>query len=191
MATPSWAVLIGAYLLGSIPSAYIAGRVFARVDIRRIGDGNVGARNTFRAVGWLPGIIVGLADIGKGGLAVIMARDLGQTENVVLLAGLCVVLGHDLPIFLGLRGGQGMAAIVGVVGTLFPALTGVAVILMLVTLLLTRNWDLSCAVGCIALLVLLWLSGETALRLGFVILLEATIGLSKLLQLRQRRGATA
>lgn len=191
MATPSWAVLIGAYLLGSVPSAYIAGRVFAGVDIRRIGDGNVGARNTFRAIGWLPGIIVGLADIGKGALAVIMARDLGQTENVVLLAGLFVVLGHDLPIFLGLRGGQGMAAIVGVVGTLFPVLTGVAAILMLVTLLLTRNWDLSSAVGCIALLVLLWLSGETALRLGFVILLEATIGLSKLLQLRQRRGATA
>lgn len=191
MATPSWAVLIGAYLLGSVPSAYIAGRVFAGVDIRRIGDGNVGARNTFRAIGRLPGIIVGLADIGKGALAVIMARDLGQTENVVLLAGLFVVLGHDLPIFLGLRGGQGMAAIVGVVGTLFPVLTGVAAILMLVTLLLTRNWDLSSAVGCIALLVLLWLSGETALRLGFVILLEATIGLSKLLQLRQRRGATA
>ncbi len=190
MATPTWAVLFGAYLLGSIPSAYIAGRVFARVDIRRIGDGNVGARNTFRSIGRLPGTIVGLADIGKGALAVLMARDLGQTETVVLLAGMFVVLGHDLPIFLGLRGGQGMAAIVGVVGTLFPALTGVAVILMLVTLLLTRNWDLSCAIGCIGLLVLL-LSGETALRLAYVLLLEATIGLSKLLQLRQGRGATA
>lgn len=191
MATPTWAVLIGAYLLGSIPSAYIAGRVFARADIRRIGDGNVGARNTFRSIGWLPGIVVGLADIGKGALAVVMARDLGQPETVVLLAGVCVVLGHDLPIFIGLRGGQGMAAIVGVVGTLFPVLTGVAVILMLLTLLLTRNWDVSCAVGCIALLVLLWLSGESALRLGFVVLLEGTIGLSKLLQLRQGRGATA
>lgn len=191
MATPTWAVLFGAYLLGSIPSAYIAGRVFARVDIRHIGDGNVGARNTFRSIGRLAGILVGLADIAKGALAVIMARDLGQTENVVLLAGLFVVLGHDLPIFLGLRGGRGMAAIVGVVGTLFPVLTGVAVILMLLTLLFTRNWDLSCAVGCIVLLVLLWLSGETALRLGFVLLLEATIGLSKLIQLRQRRGVTA
>ena len=191
MATPTWAVLFGAYLLGSIPSAYIAGRVFARVDIRRIGDGNVGARNTYRSIGRLPGVIVALADIAKGALAVIMARDLGQTDNVVLLAGLCVVLGHDLPIFLGLRGGQGMAAIVGVLGTLFPVLTGVAVILMLVTLLFSHNWDLSCAVGCIALLVLLWLSGQSALRLGFALLLEATIGLSKLLQLRQGRGVTA
>lgn len=191
MTAPIWAVLMGAYLLGSVPSAYIAGRIFARVDIRHIGDGNMGARNAYRTIGRIPGLIVGLADVGKGVLAVLMARDLGQAETVVLLAGLCVVLGHDLPIFLGFRGGQGMATILGVVGTLFPALSGVAIILMLVTLLLTRNWDLSCAVGCIAMLAILWLSGESPLHLAYVLVLEATIGLSKLLQIQQGRGVTA
>jgi glycerol-3-phosphate acyltransferase PlsY len=191
MTAPEWAVLLGAYLLGSIPSAYIVGRIFARVDIRRIGDGNMGARNAYRTIGRLPGLIVVLADVGKGGLAVIMARDLGQTETAVLLAGLCVVLGHDLPIFLGFRGGQGMATILGVVGVLFPVLSGIALILILVTLLLTRNWDLSCAVGCVAMLVVLWLSGESPLHLAFVLVLEATIGLSKLLQVQQGRGVTA
>ncbi len=191
MNPPIWAILMGAYLLGSIPSAYIAGRIFARVDIRHVGDGNMGARNTFVAIGRLPGVLVALADIAKGALAVLMARDLGHSDSVVLLAGLCAVLGHDLPIFLGLRGGQGMATIVGVLGSIFPVLTGVAVILMLVTLLVTRNWDLSCGLACIVLLAILWFSGETPLRIAYVMLLEATIGLSKLLQPRQGRGVPA
>ena len=63
MATQAWAVLLGAYLLGSIPSAYLVAR-FARVDIRQLGNGNMGAKNTFEALGWLPGLVVVAADMG-------------------------------------------------------------------------------------------------------------------------------
>ena len=84
MSTQAWAVLLGAYLLGSIPSAYLAARFAAGVDIRQVGDGNMGAKNTFESVGWLPGLVTGVADVGKGALAVAMARQFKLPENVGL-----------------------------------------------------------------------------------------------------------
>jgi glycerol-3-phosphate acyltransferase PlsY len=105
MTTQAWAVLLGAYLLGSIPSAYVIARFVAGVDIRRIGNGNMGDKNTFESVGWLAGLVVGVADIGKGVLAVAMARHFHLPGDLILWAGFCVVLGHDFPLFLRFRGG--------------------------------------------------------------------------------------
>jgi glycerol-3-phosphate acyltransferase PlsY len=189
--TQAWAVLLGAYLLGSIPSAYMVARFVAGVDIRQVGDGNMGAKNTFESLGWLPGVVVGAADIGKGALAVVMARHFNLPENVVLWAGACVVLGHDFSLFLRFRGGQGMAAMIGVFGVLFPYEMGVALLVLAVALAITHNWDLSCGISFSLLPVLLWLAGQPPKRVLYPVLLLPTIGVKKLMAVWQARRAAA
>ncbi|MFQ6100456.1 MAG: glycerol-3-phosphate acyltransferase [Anaerolineae bacterium] len=191
MTTQAWAVLLGAYLLGSIPSAYLVARFVAGVDIRQVGDGNMGAKNTFESVGWLPGLVVGAADVGKGALAVAMARHFNLPEKVVLWAGACVVLGHDFPLFLRFRDGQGMAAMIGVFGVLFPYEMGVALLVLAVALAITHNWDLSCGIGFGLLPVLLGFSGRPIKQTLYPVLLLPTIGLKKLLAAYRARRAAA
>ena len=145
MTLQGWLILPVAYLLGSIPSAYIASHLILKKDIRELGDGNMGAKNTFHSVGWLAGAVVAAADIAKGALAVGLARAAHGSEELVLAAGACAVLGHDFPLFARFRGGQGMATILGVFGVLFPRETLIAVCMLGLVLALTRNWDLSCA----------------------------------------------
>ncbi|MFO7772459.1 MAG: glycerol-3-phosphate acyltransferase [Dehalococcoidia bacterium] len=122
-------VVIVSYLLGSIPSAYIAGRVLKGIDIRNYGDGHVGALNADRHLGRAAGAAVSAADIGKGYLAIWLAiwlvRSLGlepvePVDPVVLLSGLAVVAGHCWPIYIGFRGGGGQATTVGVFFALIP-----------------------------------------------------------------------
>lgn len=190
MTTEAWAVLLGAYLLGSIPSAYLVARLVAGVDIRRVGDGNVGAKNTFEAVGRLAGVVVAAADIGKGALAVAMARYFHLPENLILWAGFLVVLGHDFPLFLRFRGGQGMATMVGVFGVLFPYEIGLVLLALAVVLALTHNWDLSCGIAFGILPVLLILFGHPTKQVFYPVLMLPTIGAKKLLALWQARHAT-
>jgi glycerol-3-phosphate acyltransferase PlsY len=189
--TQAWAVLLGAYLLGSIPSAYLAARLVARIDILQVGDGNMGAKNTFESVGWLPGIVVGVADVCKGALAVLMARQFHLPENVVLWSGACVVLGHDFSIFLRFRGGQGMAAMIGVFGVLFPREMGIALLVLAAVLLITHNWDLSCAIAFSLLPILLGFFRRPTKRVLYPVLMLPTIGLKKLIAVWQSRHATA
>jgi glycerol-3-phosphate acyltransferase PlsY len=187
MTLQTWEALLGAYLLGSIPSAYIVARLVAGVEIRQVGDGNMGAKNTFESVGRLAGVVVGVADIGKGALAVALARYLAVPEGVVLLAGVCAVLGHDFPVFLGFRGGQGMAAMVGVFCILFPQQTVPSLGVLAIALVLTRNWELSCAAGFVTLVILMWLAGQPPRLLLYVVVLLLTHALMKLLRTRQAR----
>ena len=112
--------LLAFYLLGSIPSAYILGRLLRRVDVRRHGSGNVGATNAFRVLGKKIGTLVLLADIGKGFAAVALAQrffyepDAQISLNVYLCcAALTVVAGHNWTVFLGFKGGKGMATSLG------------------------------------------------------------------------------
>ena len=114
------AVLAVAYLVGSIPSAYIAGRLLKRKDIREEGDKNPGAGNAYRTIGPKTGIAVGTADIAKGAVAVLIARVLTGSVGVQMAAGVVVVVGHNWPVLLGLRGGRGAASAIGVLMALMP-----------------------------------------------------------------------
>jgi glycerol-3-phosphate acyltransferase PlsY len=191
MTMQAWAVLLGAYLLGSFPSAYLITRCMTGADIRQLGDGNMGAKNTWLSVGWLPGLVVGVTDAAKGALAVIMAHRFHMPENVVLLAGVCVVLGHDFPLFLGFRGGQGMASMVGVFFILFPRESGLAFLAWLTTLVLTRKWDLSCFVGFTLLPALIGIFGRSSKQILYPVLMLPTIAVRKLMVAWQTRHATA
>jgi len=184
------AILLIAFLLGSIPTAYVVARLTAGVDIRAVGDGNVGARNTFLSVGPLAGITVGVVDIGKGAVAVALARSLGAPDWVVRAAGVCVALGHDFTPFLRFHGGQGMAAILGVFGVLYPAEIGAALVIAALTFAITRHWDLSCAVGFVLFAASLWLTDRTTGEALYPFFVLPTIGLSKLVQVWQARRAT-
>jgi glycerol-3-phosphate acyltransferase PlsY len=191
MTAQPWLVLVGAYLLGSIPTAYIVGRLVARADIRQLGDGNIGAKNTLETVGTLAGLAVAVADIGKGALAVAMARYLDVTEEVTLLAGLCAVFGHDFSVFLRFNGGQGMATTVGVFGALFPQETAAGLIVLAIVYAVTRSWNLSCGVGLGLIVVAMWIAGQPAIRVLYATILLPIIGAKKLIQVWRRRDLAA
>ena len=114
------AIIIG-YLLGSIPSAYIAARLATGKDIRQLGGGNVGGLNVFREVGPWSALAVGIVDIGKGTAAVAIAHWLLAVPPLfVLLAGLAAVVGHNWIVFLKFSGGKGMGPAIGALATVLP-----------------------------------------------------------------------
>jgi glycerol-3-phosphate acyltransferase PlsY len=138
------ASIVFAYLLGSISSSFIAGKLAAGVDIREHGSGNAGATNTLRVLGWKLGIVVLVADVAKGVLAIAFAQLVsGGSLGAMAFAGLFAVVGHNWPVYFGFRGGKGVATTIGVLGTFafFPTLY--AVLAALVLLLFLRYVSLS------------------------------------------------
>jgi len=135
-------ILIISYLLGSIPSALIVGKVGYGVDVRQHGSGNLGGTNTFRALGKKAGIIVLLADLLKGTLAAALPTLFGVDFNP-LLAGIPAVLGHCYPIFAGFRGGKAVATSGGVLLFYSPLMVGVLLLLFLLVLYFSKYVSLS------------------------------------------------
>lgn len=121
-----WIVaIVTSYLLGSIPSAYLAAKFGKKGDIRDIGSRNMGAMNTFYSVGIVAGLLVLLVDIGKGTLAVYFTELIFGIENqpvtlMQYISGIVVVLGHNFPVWLKFRGGKGGATCIGVLARLIP-----------------------------------------------------------------------
>jgi len=179
-----------AYLLGSIPFAYVVGYLVKGVDIRRIGDGNVGARNTARHISPLAGVCVALLDIAKGSVATLLAQATGLPRWWVLFIGLIAVLGHDFMIFLGFQGGQGMAATVGVLVVLLPMPTAIGVAIGLsMWRLLHINWDLSAAVGLGAIPLLAWIARLPVELVLYPAVLLSIVGVMKLVHTYTRHNA--
>lgn len=119
-----------AYLLGSIPSAVWAGRLFHGIDVREHGSGNAGATNVIRVLGWKTGIPVLLFDMAKGFLAAMLPRlfnlapqDSAMLVNLQIFTGLMAITGHVFPVFAGFRGGKGVAAMFGILLAIHPPVT--------------------------------------------------------------------
>jgi len=135
--------LLGAYLLGSIPTSIWVGKIFYKIDIREYGSGNAGATNTFRVMGAKAGIPVFIIDLVKGWLALYFARYSGIAEGTELYVifqltlGVCAFLGHVFPIFAGFRGGKGVATLAGVCTALNPLATLSAFVIFALAFLLT------------------------------------------------------
>lgn len=113
--------LLGAYLIGSVPSAVWIGKAFHGIDVREYGSGNAGATNTFRVLGKKAGIPVLLIDILKGYLALQLVYLTGnylpssqQFVNFKLALGIAALIGHIFPVFAGFRGGKGVATLLGI-----------------------------------------------------------------------------
>jgi glycerol-3-phosphate acyltransferase PlsY len=159
--------LVVAYLLGSFPTAYLAGRTKG-VDIRKLGSGSVGGSNVATVASrWLI-FPVGIIDVGKGMLAVLLAKWLDVSITWQIIAGLFAIAGHNWSIFLGFAGGRGIGTSVGVLLILFP-LAFVVLLPVFGLMLLLLNAPLA-FISCFAALPFVsWGMGKsTAVTLGFV-----------------------
>jgi glycerol-3-phosphate acyltransferase PlsY len=181
-----WLIIIIGYLLGSIPTAYIAGRVLRGEDIRRIGDENMGAANAFRELGRKAGVMVGIIDAGKGTLAVVIARVTDMPQIVVMLAGAAAVIGHNWPVFIGFRGGRGASTTIGV---LLASVTQPMLILggpALLALLIKKNTTFACAVLFIPLSLVGWWVGTPVPLIVYSIALPCLVGFTHFLRTRPK-----
>ena len=150
-------VLIAAYFLGSIPTAYIVGRLRKGIDIRQVGSRNMGAMNVFYNVGFLYGLLVLLTDVGKGAAAIALARWLEVPIAAELIAGTIAVLGHSFPVWLRFRGGKGGAPLIGVFVFLMPWGLAIAFPLFVLLALLTRFPTLSYSLALLTFPFVAWL----------------------------------
>ncbi|MEQ9094192.1 MAG: glycerol-3-phosphate 1-O-acyltransferase PlsY, partial [Miltoncostaeaceae bacterium] len=151
------AAIAAAYLLGSLPFGYLAGRARG-VDIRTVGSRNVGATNVFRTLGKPIGIAVMAADIAKGVLAVVLARWITDDPWPLVAAGAAVV-GHVYPLWLRFRGGKGVAVGCGVAIGLMPLAVLVLVPVWVVVIVATRYVSLGSIVAAAALTPTVWAFG--------------------------------
>ena len=140
---------LGAYLIGSIPTAYIIVHRLKNLDVRSVGSGNVGAVNTFHQVGFWGAILVLTVDTTKGVLAVLVPQWMGAPEWAVYFTTIAVIAGHNWPVFLGFRGGKGAATILGISLVIVPWLTLIALVPTLLLVALTRNVVIGVGTGLI------------------------------------------
>ena len=132
-------VAVPSYIIGSIPSSYIMGKLLKGIDLREHGSGNLGAANAFRVLGFKAALPVLLFDIGKGFVAVhYFSRFAGPGTIFALLAALVVVIGHNYSVFVRFSGGKGVGATAGAFLALAPQAVGMCLALWIISLLITR-----------------------------------------------------
>jgi len=174
-------ILVG-YMLGSIPAAFIMAKLRKGIDIREVGRGNMGAVNVMREVGMWEGALVAVVDVGKGAAAIIFGQALGVSQPWLLGAGGAAVLGHSFPVYIGFRGGQGVATVIGVVLVLSPVVTGIACGIIGVALLLTRHIFASIVIAAPFFPLIMWLVERSPTLVLFALAIVLFIGF------RSRRG---
>jgi len=143
-------VILVAYLLGSVPTSVWVSRMFYGKDIREYGSGNAGASNTFRVLGKKAGIPVLIFDIFKGWAAVklifftnIYLPGTGDYINLQLALGVAALIGHIFPIYVGFKGGKGVATLFGAVIAIEPTTSIIAISIFIISLLITKYVSLS------------------------------------------------
>lgn len=130
--------LAASYLVGAIPTSYLAARLFAGIDLREHGSKNLGATNLYRVLGWRFALPVGLIDAAKGAVPVLVfAPMVSSSELFALITGITAVVGHVYSVFVGFKGGKGVATAAGVMLALTPVALGVSLVVWLGLVFLT------------------------------------------------------
>jgi glycerol-3-phosphate acyltransferase PlsY len=158
--------IVLAYLIGSLPSAVWLGQAYYGIDVRDFGSGNAGATNTFRVLGTRAGIFVMALDIFKGLTAVTLATvwmQLGfiaesQLVFFKLVFGVTAVMGHIFPIYVGFKGGKGVATLLGMVLGINPLIAVTCIAVFLIVLLLTKYVSLSSILGTLTFPIMLMIT---------------------------------
>jgi glycerol-3-phosphate acyltransferase PlsY len=154
-------VLIAAYLLGSIPFGFLIVRAREGADVRESGSGGTGATNVSRRAGKMAGVVTLLLDALKGALAVLLARWLATGDFGinwwVACAAILAVVGHCFPVWLGFRGGKGVATGVGLFLSLYPLAVACAAAIFILTVAMTRYVSLGSILAVAAFPVFVWL----------------------------------
>lgn len=159
-----------AYVCGSFPSAYLAGRIVRGIDLRTVGSGNLGATNVYRELGAGPAVVVLFVDAAKGALpALVFPRFVGSADRPTALMwwalafGVAAIVGHAKPIFLLWRGGgKGVATAAGVFFATTPGPTVIALMTFIVVVAATRYVSLGSILAALALPLGEWLLGAPA-----------------------------
>ena len=175
---------LGAYILGSVPTAYMLVRLITGRDIRRMGTGNVGALNTYHQVGTWGAMSVLLLDTGKGVLAVLIPTWLGAPQWTMFVTTTLVVAGHNWPVLLNFRGGKGAATIFGISLALAPLLTLITLGPVVVIALIVRNLVLGVAFGFVMLNMLLMVTSQDPERVALCVFLTLIVTVTYLASTR-------
>jgi glycerol-3-phosphate acyltransferase PlsY len=156
-------IIVLSYLAGSFPSAVIVSKLFFGFDIRKKGSGNMGSTNAFRILGWKWGIVVQVADVVKGLVAVLVIANLfdvdynfGSTyfENhtiVMIIAGISAVMGHIYSVFVGFKGGKGINTAAGMLLGIMPIEVGIALGIFLIAVILSGYISLGSILAALSL----------------------------------------
>jgi glycerol-3-phosphate acyltransferase PlsY len=169
-------LLLGAYLLGSVPAAYLAGKWSSGIDIRQYGSGNVGATNLSGLTSKWIAIVVIVFDVVKGMVTVWAAQATGLGITQQAAVGLATIIGHNWPVFLRFSGGRGVLTTLGIAlllplinGPLFPWVVVVGLVTVGISLLITHHTPLGVGAGVAAMPLVSWIAGEPLpMTLGFL-----------------------
>ncbi len=167
-------LIIGAYLLGSVPASYLAGR-WRGVDLRQAGTAQAGGGNLWRLTSWRLGLPAGLFDIAKGLVMVWAAQLLGLDVPQQIVVGLAAIVGHNWPVFLRFHGGRGIATLLGIV-LILPAVNhtapwpaAIAIGIVIVGFIILHSSPLPVFIGAASLPLTYWIFHEPPLAaLGFL-----------------------
>ncbi|MDD5766258.1 MAG: glycerol-3-phosphate 1-O-acyltransferase PlsY [Candidatus Marinimicrobia bacterium] len=160
-------ILVLSYLVGSIPTSIIVGKLMKGIDVRQFGSGNAGGTNAFRVLGWKAGLFVSLFDIAKGVFATIVISKIrigglpfDNETLIMVLAGLCAILGHTFTIFAGFKGGKGVAAGAGMIIGLYPSAFLVCLVIFALVLFSTGIVSISSITAAVSLPFVLLISNR-------------------------------
>jgi glycerol-3-phosphate acyltransferase PlsY len=130
--------LLASYLLGATPTSHLVSRLFAKIDLRAHGSGNLGATNLYRVLGWKYAVPVALFDIAKGAIPVlVLAPRVSDSQLFALACGVAAILGHVFSLFVGFKGGKGVATAAGVMLGLTPLALAISATVWALLVLLT------------------------------------------------------
>ena len=183
------ALLVAAYLLGSLSGSLLLGRLRG-VDIRTHGSGNAGGTNALRTLGWRFALGTVLIDVGKGVAAAWLARRFGDAAWVPYAAGFAAMLGHVWPVFHGFRGGKGGGTLVGVLLVLWPLAVPVVIGAWAVVLVASGYVGLSTIVAAASLAPLALIAGERPERIMFAVGVALFIAFTHRANLARLRAGT-
>lgn len=168
-------LIVVAYLLGSIPTALILGKVTRGIDLRQHGSGNLGTTNTFRVLGFWPGIICLFVDIFKGSATILFIRlmDINVNNTFIIICGVAAIIGHAFPIFAGFKGGKSVATSLGMSIAITPIEVLIGVGAFIVTLFLFGFVSVSSTIAALVIGTLVWFwQGDMTIKIfySFIVL---------------------
>jgi len=195
-------LLIGAYLLGSIPFGVLISQKVARLDITKAGSGNIGATNVAREVGLKWGVITLLADVLKGFIPVVLARyllgsSIEMNEALKGMIGLTALLGHQFPVYSHFRGGKGVATCLGVFLAISPISCLFSGVMFFILVALWRYISLGSILGALTMPIWLYLMGHStfmilpSLVMSLLITFQHRGNIQRLIQGNERRWEKA
>jgi glycerol-3-phosphate acyltransferase PlsY len=184
-------VVLGSYLLGSIPFSYLIARLRAGIDIRERGEGNVGARNVFHVVGPVWGTLAAILDTGKGLAVYAIANWLGVSELALALCGAAAPLGHNFSPFLGFQGGKGVSVTMGFLFGYLPRSTLSGAALIILILAITRDVNKALVWGIPGVILLPLAFGEPWWTVPYTLGLFLLLALKKIVDRPHEQAAWA